>query len=95
MYILLIILGTTFITFVILYEFLFSPQARIRILWKEIFKIDTKIGEMKNNGGYNPMIGLCEDIILKKKKMINALLDYYFNPEEDEEYIKENRPSGK
>ena len=33
-----------------------------------------------------------EKAMAKREKMINALLDYYFDPVEDREYIKEKRP---
>jgi hypothetical protein len=73
---------------------IYSPKARIERLWKEIFAITTKIVEQEKRFGkiYNPLVNLYEKENLKKKKMINALLEYYFKPEEDEEYIRENKP---
>lgn len=52
-----------------------------------------KLNELRKNNVpfiYNP-VGL-EIKIDKRKKLINVLLDYYFDPEEDEEFIQENRP---
>lgn len=79
----------------IVYELLYSPKARIKRLWKEIFTIAYKIGDIRKRFGENyndPLTGAYERINDKKKKMIKAILEYYFDPEEDEEYIRENTP---
>jgi len=84
------------------YHFFYSPKARINRLWEEVFKISYKIGEQKRKQEYSNFVRVGwgpfsmvadESVIEKKEKMINALLDYYFNPnnEEDKEYIEQNR----
>jgi hypothetical protein len=78
----------------LVYEFLYSPKARIKRLWKEVFLISSKIYEQKklSEGTYDPLVRAYEKIIEKKEKMIGSLLEYYFDPEEDGEYIHENKP---
>lgn len=90
----LIILGTAVITWVVTSELFYSPKARVRQLWKEVFKLAQKVGEQKKRFPDipNPLADAYEKIIYKKKQMINALLEYHFDPEEDQEYIQENRP---
>lgn len=79
----------------VVYEFLYSPKAQIKRLWKEIYKISFQIGKSKKifENDYDPFAAECKKIIDKKEKMINALLEYYFDPENDTEYIQENKPS--
>jgi len=43
----LIILGTAVITWVVTSELFYSPKARVRQLWKEVFKLAQKVGEQK------------------------------------------------
>lgn len=77
-------------------EIFYTPKSRIRRLWNEIFKIEKlKAENIKKSGDpvlFNFILSHYELPIEKKKKMINALLDYYFDPEVDAEYIEENRP---
>lgn len=79
----------------ITYELWFSPKAMIEKLWKEVFKFSHEIGKLKKLNeevGWRINIGAWQKQIDKREKLINALLEYYFDPEEDEEYISENRP---
>jgi len=93
MQIIFLILLISLATWSIVYEFFYSPKAQIKKLWGEIFNISFKIAEQKKlNYDSNPLVNIYENVINKKKAMINALLDYYFNTEEDEEYVKENKP---
>jgi len=92
-----IILSTVVITWIIINEVFYSPKARIKRLWKEIFTIAHKIGKYNSEDSVADSVVKepYERVIQKKKKMISSLLDYYFNPEEDQEYIEENRPETK
>lgn len=76
---------------------LFSPKAQIKELWKQIFKLSYKIGELrKKNPEFDPLSEwLYTEESNKHGKMINALLEYHFDPENDKEYIEENRYSEK
>ena len=76
------------------YEVFYSPKARVRSLWAEIFKLAYKVAEQKKQFTDipDPLADAYEKIINKKKLMINALLEYYFDPEENQEYIEENKP---
>ncbi len=79
----------------VVYELLYSPRATIKRLWKEIFTVSYKMGDIRKRLGENyndPLTKAYERINEKKKKMIKTLLEYYFDPEEDEEYIRENTP---
>lgn len=93
----IIILATAFITSLFIYEFFYSPKARVRRLWKEVFTISHEIGKYNSKDSVedSSVKEPYEKTMRKKEKMINALLDYYFDPEEDREYIKENRPENK
>ncbi len=76
----------------VIYELLYSPKARIRIIWRQIYRIPIKIARAKrampDKADYFDKI--CEKSLSLRYKMINALLDYHFDPEEDEEYIQKN-----
>ena len=88
------ILFIVFVVWGVVYEVFYSPKARIRRLWKEVLSISFKIGEQKKISPdiHNPLIAEYRSIIERKKKMISALLEYYLDPEKDEEYIHENTP---
>jgi len=79
------------ITLAIAYEYFFSPKATIKRLWKDILSIAMKISEMKKESteDYNPLVLEYENIIAKKEKLIKNLIEYYLDPEEDEEFIEE------
>lgn len=88
-----IIFISIFITWSYAYIFFYSPKAQIKRLWEEIFEYSFKINEQNKLGyDFNPLITIYEGIIMKKEKMIHALLDYYFNHEEYNEYVRDNRP---
>ncbi len=93
----LTILATAFITWVLAYEGFYSPKARIKRLRKEIYTISSEIGKLYTNDSVVDSLTLkpYENAIHKKEKMINVLLDYHFDPEEDQEYIEENRPENR
>lgn len=77
--------------------FFYSPKNHIKELWEEIYDFMFKIREWEIKTHdipyFSDSFGL-QSKIEKRKKLINALIDYYFDPEEDEdkEYIQENRP---
>ncbi|KKS91487.1 MAG: hypothetical protein UV65_C0005G0019 [Parcubacteria group bacterium GW2011_GWF2_43_11] len=81
-------------TWLLTYVYFYSPKARIERLWKEIFRITFRKKEQEkiSRDICNPLVEEYEKMIRKRYKMINSLLDYYFDPEEDQEYIEENRP---
>ena len=75
----------------------YSPKSHIKQLWKEILELTkSKKGfDDKNDAGYRLISSRFDKPIANRKNLINALLDYYFDPEKnekDEEYIRENRP---
>lgn len=87
------------ITWWFLYEYLYSPKAQIKRYWKEIFEITATIAKIRNAGKdaegnevYPIDLSGLEQQVEKKKRIINALLEHYFDSEEDQEYIEENRP---
>ena len=81
------------ITWWSIYELFYSPRARIKKLWEEVFSIASKIHDInkKYPEGSLFVIRAYEKEREKRDTMINTLLDYYFDPEEDREYVEENR----
>lgn len=76
----------------IIYKILYSPKARIRIIWRQIYRIPIKTARLKmelpEKAGYFDEV--CEKALNIRYKMIIALLSYYFDPQEYKEYILEN-----
>ena len=71
----------------------YSPKAHIKELWEEIFEMTRVITKFKDSG--DSVLTFCtgyENKIEKNKKLINALLEHYFDLEEDEEFIHDNKP---
>lgn len=98
MQILIIVIISFGITWLFLYEYLYSAKAQIKRYWKEIFEITVIIAKIRNAGKdlegnevYPIDLSEFEYQIKNRKKIINALLDCYFDLEEDQEYVEENR----
>lgn len=85
--ILLCIVGTWFLTYV----FLYSPSAQVNRLSKQMFNIPIKLARAKRKIGDedNYFYDTCKKALNIRYKTIISLLDFYFDPEEDREYIKE------
>jgi len=77
----------------LIYVGLYSPRARIRRLWKQIYRIPIKMERAKKDfpDRADHFSERCQKALRIRYNMINALLDYHFDPEEDKEYIKENK----
>lgn len=77
----------------IIYNILYSPKARIRILQREIYRLPIKTARLKRSRPdlADHLIKNCKNRISMKHKMTNVLLDYYFDTEEDKEYIEKIR----
>lgn len=95
----IIFLGIIALTWWVLYNFFYSPKALIGRLWKKELNLASELGKMRKGVEMPEVIEGINSAYLphmeKIGKMINALLDYYFDMEEDEEYIKENRYNDK
>lgn len=91
-YILLAIGGTWWFV----YERYYSPKAMVKTLWNEIFELTNVIKKIKDGSKDSFLADTAnapfEKQIERRKIVIKALLGYYFDPEEDEEYIEDNRP---
>jgi hypothetical protein len=74
------------------FHFIYSPKAQIKRLWKEIFEITKKEKIMRGDSFYSQIDAIFDSAINKRKKMIRDILDNYFDPEEDQDFIKENMP---
>lgn len=84
-----------------LYIFLYSSEARIKRLWKEIFKYASRVGELKKNEKADvlltgQMIYDLESRQDRAGKLINAILEYEYpnledEEEEKQEYVSENK----
>lgn len=66
----------------------YSPKSHIEQLWKEIFDFTRKLEKFDE---YMFSFSL-QHAIRERRTLINALLDLYFDLEEDAEYISGNRP---
>ncbi|TSA44100.1 hypothetical protein D4R51_04485 [bacterium] len=77
----------------VIYKIFYSPKARIRILLRQIYRIPIKMERKKRD--YPEMADrlseICEESLVIRYNMIDSLLNYYFDPEEDGWYIKEIR----
>lgn len=75
------------------YNFWYSPKAQIKRILKQMYKLPIKFSRMKRKYD-QPEIKInsaCIEQLKSRNKFINALLDYYFEPEEEKEYIQEKR----
>lgn len=73
----------------------FTPKNLIKGLWKELNSLQSKARNLSREDPANDTIGYGNHLnaeIDKRARLINALLDYFFDPEEDEQYISDNRP---
>jgi len=77
--------------------FFYSPKKHIEHLWKEIYKYSSYIGDFKKRENEDHTI---DPIILepfkkeisRREKLINEVMDFYLDPEDDGDYIEEYRP---
>jgi len=78
-------------TWFLTYHLLYSPRAEIRTLLRQMFNIPIKLSKAKRKIGDedNYFYNTCKKALEIRYKMIITLLDFYFNPEEDKEYIEE------
>lgn len=75
------------------FYFIYSPKAQVKRLWKQINKLNKLKIDCGNDSTRDYIVnGSIHTAISNNKKKINILLDYYFDSEEDEEYISKNRP---
>jgi hypothetical protein len=76
------------------FYFVYSPKAQVKRLWKQIHKLNQFIIDSGDDSVRDYLINdSTHKAIADHKKKINILLDYYFNEEEDQEFVKNNRPS--
>lgn len=90
----LVIFATAVITWFVTNELFYSPKAQIKRLWKEVFALTKELAKYngKDSVADSVVREPYEKAIRKKKEMIRVLLDYHFDPEEDQEYIQKNTP---
>lgn len=85
--ILICVVGTWFLT----YNLFYSPEAQIRRLIKQMFNIPIKLARAKRKMGDedNYFYNYCKKALDLRHKTIIALLNLYFDPEVDKNYIQE------
>ena len=84
---------TITLTWWLLHEYIYSPKAQIKRLWKEIFEISETIAAFKKHEDVAPMdLSEFESQVKKRENVISALLSHHFDQEGDQEYIEGNRP---
>ena len=74
--------------------FYYSPKAQIKKLQKEIIQLIAKKEPLKDTPKWvseDTYESFYKEAISCRKKLIDALLEYYFDPVADEEYIRENK----
>jgi hypothetical protein len=78
-------------TWFFVYNFLYSPRAQINRILKQMFNIPIKLRKSKQKLGDedNYFYKECKKALTARYKIIISLLDYYFDPKEDKEYIEE------
>lgn len=75
------------------FYFIYSPKAQIKQQWKAIQRLGGAKIDFKEDSVASYIVNSpYDEAILKRKKVINSLLDIYFDPGKDEDYIKQNRP---
>ncbi len=82
------------VLWLLVYEFIFSPKARIKRLHRQIRKDFMQILAWKNEGKPEYMLHFYEQRNRARGMYINALLDYHFQypaNEEIAEWVKDNR----
>ena len=92
-----VIFVTSIVTWVVVYCYYFAPRARVKRLWDEAFKLAYELGEVRKKipSEARPFEVSYNKAITKRHALINAILDYYFDPDEDGEYINQNRAENK
>lgn len=100
MKILLVAIISACVTWGLLYELFYGPKARVKRLWNEMFKYAYEIGKYKkeskdaNHGVYDQFVSILESKSNKTGKLINAILEYEYqdeNNEEEKEYVADNK----
>ena len=78
-------------TWSLVYNLFYSPRAQVRRLSKQMFNIPIKLARAKKkfDDKDNYFYDACKKALESRYKIIIALLDFYFDPEEDKEYIEE------
>jgi len=87
--IILIIIFIVIPTWYILNESFYSPKERIKRLRKKVHKYSDVINKL-----HTDVYSIGEPYKIQRNKVgkvINSLLDYHFDQEEDKQYIEENR----
>ena len=87
------ILIVVVLTWLGVYTLFYSPRSRIKALKKEIIEIPIRIDRQKKEMPEESehFDDMCSKAIKIRYNIIDALLEYYFDPVADEEYIRENK----
>ncbi|MBU0707573.1 hypothetical protein KKG41_04340 [Patescibacteria group bacterium] len=77
----------------IIYNTFYSPKARIGIINRQIYRLPIKTARAKRDrpDAAKELDEMCNKALNIRYKMISALLDYHFDPDEDKEYIEKVR----
>ncbi len=87
------ILLTILITWFLIYNIFYSPRARVRILLRQMFNIPIKLARERRKLDYkeNYLQSICEEALQLRYKLLMSLLNFYFDAENDKEYIEEKK----
>lgn len=87
--ILVIVFGTWFMT----YNLFYSPTSQIRRLSNQMFNIPIRLARVKKKKGDKDdyFYDICKKALELRYQAILALLNLYFDSEQDKEYIQEKQ----
>lgn len=75
------------------FHFIYSPKAQVKRLWKKIYKLNQFKIDCGDDSARDFLVNdSVYSNISNQKKKINILLNYYFDPEKDEDFINKYRP---
>lgn len=94
---LFIVVATALVTWLLLHNLIYSHKSQIERLWKKVFKFAVERGKLEREGdsvAFFEIINAYNKAADRAGRLINALLDYHYTDEEDDEereYVHENR----
>ena len=82
------------ITFLVMNGYLYTPKNQVKRLWKRILSLTKKLRDLTESYPKDReyFADIYNEEINRAKKLIKAILDYYFDPEGDREFIEKHSP---
>lgn len=81
-----VIVAAALLTWATLYEYVYSPKAQVRGLWKKVYKLAAELGEQRKAGEvFEPIAYAYQKKMDEIGAYINATLDYHLKDSEDKD----------